>query len=94
MRSKPENVSNQFAGDAISILNALTARIAILDGAGIIRSVNRAWQDFHKSRAPACKKLCAGKVGADYLAVWGRRGRFRFRKGPGNHRRNPGRADR
>ena len=70
MRSEPENAPNQFAGDAISILNALTARIAILDGAGIIRSVNRAWQDFDESRAPACKKLCAGMVGADYLAVW------------------------
>ena len=68
MRSKPENASNQFTGDAISILNALTSRIAILDGAGIIRSVNQAWLDFAESKAPAGEPA-SDCEGADYLAV-------------------------
>ncbi|HEX8369136.1 MAG TPA: CHASE3 domain-containing protein [Pyrinomonadaceae bacterium] len=53
-----------------TILNSLSANIAVLDKKGNIVTVNDAWEDFAKSNAGA-QQLSKTGVGENYLAVCG-----------------------
>jgi PAS domain S-box-containing protein len=58
-----EKASDCFAS---SILDALTAHIAVLDENGTIVAVNKAWRDFAAANPPVTGNVCQG---SDYLAV-------------------------
>jgi PAS domain S-box-containing protein len=47
-------------------LDALSAGIAIINGAGLVIAVNKAWRDFAEANHPAPAEVCEG---ADYLGV-------------------------
>jgi PAS domain S-box-containing protein len=53
-----------------SILDSVTAEIAVLDGNGLIRAVNKAWTEFSLANQPqAGENLAYTGVGSDYLSV-------------------------
>jgi hypothetical protein len=54
------------ASFAHSLLDALTASIAVIDGRGFIIAVNKAWRDHAKAHHPNPDLVCEG---ADYLGV-------------------------
>ncbi|MEI6388573.1 MAG: sensor histidine kinase [Spirochaetota bacterium] len=54
------------ASFAHSLLDALTASIAVIDGRGFIIAVNKAWRDHAKANHPNPDLVCEG---ADYLGV-------------------------
>nr|WP_315239472.1 EAL domain-containing protein [uncultured Albidiferax sp.] len=66
LRRAQDNLRLHEASKQNAILNALPAHIALLDGQGIIISVNNAWQRF--ANANVLHKADHG-LGLDYLAV-------------------------
>jgi PAS domain S-box-containing protein len=64
MRAEQELRHAQFF--AQSTLDAVPARLAVLDGSGTIVSANQAWQDFARDHAAS---ICAAKPGTNYLTV-------------------------
>jgi PAS domain S-box-containing protein len=66
LRHVQEQLRHNEAARQTTILNALPAHIALLDGQGRIVSVNQAWQRFADANAPQHTE-CG--VGANYLAA-------------------------
>jgi DNA-binding CsgD family transcriptional regulator len=74
--SKKENALNSLFADelATTVLNSLSAHIAILDENGVILETNRAWQDFsvkngmpqdHDDRGSNYLEICEATTGSD-----------------------------
>ena len=55
---------------SLSILDSMTAEIAVLDNRGVITAVNKAWTEFSLANsAPPGQVAARTDVGSDYLAV-------------------------
>ena len=72
-RDVTENKKNELAlrdGESFvrAILDSLPAHISVLDKAGIIVTVNRAWQNFAREIC-AIEQIAATGIGQDYLKV-------------------------
>ena len=63
-----------------SILNALPAQIAVLDGSGIIIAMNQAWRQLESEEG--APPVIRGKVGEDYLNWFSNGGKDVFRESP------------
>jgi diguanylate cyclase (GGDEF)-like protein len=61
---------NALSGDslAISIVDALTSNICVVDSEGVIVAVNRAWRQFQKSNSTDKSR---NEIGTNYLDVCG-----------------------
>jgi PAS domain S-box-containing protein len=66
--NSPGDALNRVDGLSMSVLDALTARIAVLDGSGVVTTVNRAWKESAQAntRTGSTNSFCEG---ADYLRV-------------------------
>lgn len=65
-RQETESMLRESENFAVSVIDALTDHIAVLDEKGTIIAVNKAWNDFAAANPPVGQNV---GVGANYLAV-------------------------
>jgi len=70
-RKQAELVLRQAQDFTRSILDAISARVAVLDRHGTIIELNQAWCDLARKSGPAqCETCRATDIGANYLQIW------------------------